>query len=203
MKVKIIQLNVLIFLLWYLMLIIDPSFMPHHFLVSWDALLEGRWWTLLTSVFSHQLLFHLIVNMYFLYSFGGLVENTIGSYAFLKLYLISGIAGSVSHCCFSHYFMGQSDLNALGASGAISGILIYYALTFPWRPVYLMGLIPLPSFVGILMFVVMDVWGLISQINGSLTPIGFGAHLGGSFLGLCYYFLKKYELSRLNRQNIA
>ncbi len=201
--IKMIKLNVVVFILWYLLFMMDPLLMPRHFLASWEALAEGRWWTLITSVFSHQLFFHLLINMYFLYGFGVEVEKNIGSRSFLLLYLMSGIVGSMSHCLISHFLMGQSGLNALGASGAISGVLIYFALSFPWRPVYLLGLIPLPAFVGILMFVVMDVWGLIAQINGSLAPIGFGAHLGGSLFGGFFFLVRKYELARLNRQNIA
>ena len=198
-----IQLNIFVFLLWYLMLIFDPHFMSQHFLVSWKALVEGRWWTLITSVFSHNLLFHLFLNMYFLYNFGLLVESHIGTHSFLALFFFSGVLGSLSHCFFSHYFFGNSDLKALGASGAISGLLIFFALTFPWRPVYLFGLIPIPAAVAIFLFVILDVWGLISQINGKMAPIGFGAHLGGSLAGCSYYFFKKIELARLNRQNIS
>ena len=66
---SIIKLNVFVFFLW---MILGPanSFMTHTFLVSWNSLNEGRIWTLITSVFSHSLLFHLLINMYVFFGFG-------------------------------------------------------------------------------------------------------------------------------------
>jgi membrane associated rhomboid family serine protease len=90
----IIILNAIVFFMW---MIIDTQFMINNFLVSTDSLLEGRVWTLITSVFSHNLPFHLLINMLVFYSFGRVLENILGAKRLLSLFLIAGIAGSFSH----------------------------------------------------------------------------------------------------------
>ena len=185
---SIIKVNVIIFFLWYLLFMVDPTFMAKNFLVSWDGLLEGRFWTLLTSVFSHNLLFHLFINMYFFYGFGKAIELTIGSKKFLTLYLMSGIIASLGHCFVSVMVLHHPETQALGASGAIAGVLVFFALKFPHERVYLLGLLPLPAYSALILFIGIDLWGLVGQSQGSLTPIGYGAHLGGALSGFLYYF---------------
>jgi|GEM_PF-733092 len=188
----IVKTNILVFLLWYLFFLVDPSFMAQNFLVSWSAVVDGRIWTLVTSVFSHNLLFHLFINMYFFYGFGRAIEASVGSRRFFNLYMLSGIAGSLGHCFVSGNLLHQPQLAALGASGAISGVLVFFSFMFPREKVYLLGLIPMPAFVGMLLFVGLDLFGLMAQTQGSQLPIGYGAHLGGALYGATYYFhLKK------------
>lgn len=184
----IVKTNVVVYFLWYLFLLIDPSFMVQNFLVSWSGLLEGRFWTIITSVFSHNAFFHIFINMYFFYGFGKAIETSIGSKKFLTLYLFSGILGSLAHCFVSALILHEPELEALGASGAISGVLVFFALKYPDERVYLLGLIPLPAFSAIFFFIALDVVGFISQAQGSQIPIGYGAHLGGALGGFLYYF---------------
>jgi len=179
----IIKINILVFFFWYVSLLLNSTFMVMNFLVSWDAVREGRFWTLLTSVFSHNLFFHLVSNMYFFYGFGKVLETTLGGATFLRLYLTSGLLGSLGHCFFSIFLLHQPQLLALGASGAISGVLVFFALNYPKERVYLFGLIPMPAIWGIFLFVGLDLTGLIAQTLGSELPIGYGAHLGGAFGG--------------------
>jgi membrane associated rhomboid family serine protease len=187
----IIKTNILVFILWYLFLIVDPIFMAQNFLVSWSGVLDGRVWTVVTSVFSHNLLFHLFINMYFFYGFGRSIETSIGSRRFFNLYMLSGIAGSFGHCLVSGILLKQTQLSALGASGAISGVLVFFSFMFPREKVYLLGLIPMPAFVGMLLFVGLDLFGLMAQTQGSQLPIGYGAHLGGALFGAVYFFHQK------------
>ncbi|MEM3597193.1 MAG: rhomboid family intramembrane serine protease [Candidatus Bathyarchaeia archaeon] len=84
------------------------------------------------SMFLHADVFHILFNMYFLYLFGRAVENALGRLRYLTLYLISGIAASIFHTAFS--FLGGFTayvIPAIGASGAISGILGAYLMLFP------------------------------------------------------------------------
>lgn len=187
----IVKTNVVVFLLWYLFMLVDPSFMTQNFLVSWTGIMNGRIWTLVTSVFSHNLLFHLFINMYFFYGFGRAIETSVGSRCFFNLYIFSGIAGSLGHCFVSGTILQQPQLAALGASGAISGVLVFFSFMFPREKVYLLGLIPMPAFVGMLLFVGLDLFGLMAQTKGSQLPIGYGAHLGGALFGGIYYFKQK------------
>lgn len=185
----IIQINILVFFLWYLSLLLNSTFMVLNFLVSWDAVWAGRFWTLLTSVFSHNLFFHLFLNMYFFYGFGKVLEATLGGGTFLRLYLTSGLLGSLGHCFLSTFLLHQPQLLALGASGAISGVLVFFALNYPKERVYLLGLIPMPAIWGIFLFVGLDLTGLIAQTLGSEIPIGYGAHLGGAVGGAINFFV--------------
>jgi membrane associated rhomboid family serine protease len=183
----IIRWNVFIFFLWFLMIFVDPIFMEKHFLLSWTAVSEGRFWTLLTSVFSHNLFFHLLINMYFFYGFGKALEGILGSKRFLRLYLLSGFSGSIGHCLVSFFILNRPDLMALGASGAIAGVIIFFGLMFPKEKVYFFGLIPLPAMWAVLIFIVFELRGLFAQAQGSMAPIGYEAHLGGALGGFFYY----------------
>lgn len=185
-----IGLNVAVFLTWFFA---DRSFdlqifLVENFLVSWTALTDGRVWTLVTSMFSHNLLWHLLMNMFALSSFGPILESGMGSWRFLKFYFLAGIVGSLSHAVVSAYIVGDPSLPAHGASGAISGLILLFALTFPKERLLILGIIPIPALVGSLLFVGLDVWGLYAQAGGGGLPIGHGAHLGGAAVGLAYYF---------------
>jgi membrane associated rhomboid family serine protease len=182
-----LAINTGVFALW---LILGQSlFMLENFLVSWDALAAGRTWTLLTSVFSHLFVLHFLVNMFVLWSFGPIVEYTIGSMRFFSFYLFAGVIASLAHAFVSAFVLGQPDTPALGASGAISGVILLFAFIYPRARILLFGLIPMPALTGALLFVGLDVLGLIWQAEGGGLPIGHGAHLGGAVTGILYYFL--------------
>lgn len=182
----IIKLNIAVFALWILG---KPNFMIHNFLVSYDLVQSGKVWTLLTSVFSHNMVFHLFINMFILWGFGNAMENIMGPKKFLVFYMAAGLAGSLAHCFASAYLIGQPSLPALGASGAIAGVLILFALMNPKQLVLLFGLIPMPALGAAILFIGLDIWGLVSQTRGSEVPIGHGAHLGGALVGVVYYFI--------------
>ena len=82
-----LALNILVFLMW--LLLGQSQFMLENFLISWSALEAGRWWTLLTSEFSHVWFAHILLNMLVLMSFGPIVEFTIGSGRFIRFYLLA------------------------------------------------------------------------------------------------------------------
>jgi membrane associated rhomboid family serine protease len=170
--------------------------MINNFLVSWDHLAEGRFWVLLTAVFSHNLLFHILLNMFVLKSFGPYIEQTLGSRKFLNFYLLCGLFSSLCHAVLSAFYLREPGIPALGASGAISGVILFFSLLFPKEKIYILGLIPVPALIGALLFIGLDVWGLIAQSNGGGLPIGHGAHLGGAFMGILYfiYFVRKRRI---------
>lgn len=188
---KIIIVNIVIFLFWNLgsSSESESEFMVNNFLVSWNHLLDGRYWVLLTSAFSHTMLFHLFMNMFVLRSFGSVVEATLGSQRFLKFYLIASVVSSLSHALVSTYLMNKPDLPALGASGAVSGVIMLFAVLFPRERILILGLIPIPAIWGVIMMAGLDIWGLMAQTEGGGLPIGHGAHLGGTLTGILYYFL--------------
>lgn len=184
----IIKLNIIVFILWFI-LAPRPEFMLQNFLVSWSAVTSGRFWTLLTSVFSHNMLFHLLINMYVFFGFGSAMERVLGSKKFLFFYLMAGLVGSLGHCLVSSLILKAPEIPALGASGAVSGVILVFSLMFPREKLLILGIIPIPAIFGALLFVGLDIWGLIAQSRGSSLPIGYGAHLGGAMAGLLYYII--------------
>jgi membrane associated rhomboid family serine protease len=187
----IVAVNVLVFLAWQ-MTGTDETirrFMAENFLVSTVHLQAGHVWTLLTSVFSHSDLWHILINMFVLWSFGSIMERLLGSARFAAFYLASGVFASAAHCAVSA-LMGRGQTAALGASGAVAAVLMAYALTFPKHRILLFGVVPMPALGGVLLFVGFDIWGLIAQGQGGGLPIGHGAHLGGALAGAVFWWLQ-------------
>lgn len=184
-------INSVVFLAWNFSGVagIPLNFMENHFLVNWSGLTEGRYWILITAAFSHISFWHFFMNMFVLNSFGPIVERTLGFLKFIKFYFLAGVISSFCHGLVSMWLLNQPDLPALGASGAISGIVFLFALIFPKQKILLFGLIPLPALWGALLFAGLDIWGLFAQAEGGGLPIGHGAHLGGAITGIAYYFL--------------
>ena len=103
-------------------------------------------WTLLTHMFSHVMFFHLFANMFSLFFLGSFCEKIIGKKRFLWFYLIAGLFAGIFFTLLSFYFgnselgakiFGSPDIAALGASGAIFGILGLLAVLVPKAKVYL------------------------------------------------------------------
>jgi len=196
----ILLLNGLVFLLWWWPG--GTSFMVENFLVSWPHVTEGRLWVLITSVFSHNLLLHLMVNMVVLLSFGAPLEMLMGRRQFLTLYLVAGVVASLAHVLTSRFLIGEPGTPALGASGALAAVLLLFSFSFPKARVLLFFIVPLPAIAAALAFIALDVWGLIAQTGGGGLPIGHGAHLGGALAGIVYWLLRGGALRR-RRERLA
>lgn len=127
--------------------------------------------------------------MYAFFGFGAVLETVLGRKRFLIFYLWAGIFASFCHVIVSSFLIGDPSLAALGASGAISGVILLFSLMFPQEKLLLLGLIPVPAYAASILIVGIDLWGLISQTRGGTLPIGHGAHLGGALFGLIYYLI--------------
>ncbi len=183
-------INIAVYLAW-LASSASPQlrrFMVENFLVSPAHILTGRIWTLLTSVFSHAELWHLLINMIVLVSFGQVMEWLMGTRRFLTFYLAAGVFASMCHCLTSALILGKMNVLALGASGALSAVVLVFALRFPKEKILVFGIIPIPALVGAIAFIGLDLWGLTAQAHGGGLPIGHGAHLGGAAFGLIIWF---------------
>lgn len=190
-----IAINVVVYLMWNYGRDFGVSlgFMVDNFLVSYDGLANGHFWTLLTSAFSHNMFLHIALNMFVLNSFGPIICYTLGPRRFLGFYLCAGILGSLSHALVSKFILGEGDIPALGASGAIAGLILLFSLLYPRQKILMFAIIPVPAILGALLFVGLDIWGLVAQAEGGGLPIGHGAHLGGSLAGLIYFFILRAE----------
>jgi membrane associated rhomboid family serine protease len=143
------------------------------------------WSTLLTSMFLHGGWMHLGGNMLYLWIFGDNLEKVMGAARFLVFYLGCGLAASFAHIAFG----AGSNIPAVGASGAISGVLGGYLVLFPRNQVRVLtrgGVAHVPA------IVVLGFWIFIQFINGigSLTTttetggVAYMAHIGGFVAGL-------------------
>lgn len=156
--------------------------------------LAGRHYTLaqafvplLTCMFLHGGWLHIIGNMWFLWIFGGNVEDRMGSAAYLAFYMICGIGSGISQVAFSW----GSVTPSIGASGAIAGVLGAYLVYFPTSRIlslvpllviWFMARIPAWIFIG-LWFIVEFLSGLGSLATASSGGIAWWAHVGGFLLG--------------------
>jgi membrane associated rhomboid family serine protease len=159
----------------YSVLALNPSRFP------------GMWWTLVTYMFVHAWLAHLAFNMFTLWMFGPRVEQAWGTRTFVQFYLWCGLGGGIAHLLFAEHS------SVIGASGAISGVLVAYALRWPDEEVFLFGVIPMKSRWLIAAMIGMNIIFALSPNSG----IDWTAHLGG--MGFGWLFLKLYSLGGLDR----
>ena len=134
-------------------------------------------WTFITSIFLHADFFHLFFNLFALFFFGIYLERIIGNSSFATLFIVSGIVGNLG------YLLTASNpfIPAIGASGAIYGIIGTLAVIAPSLLVYIYGFIPVPMALAAFIWVLMDVAGLFMP-----TGVAHAAHLGGMVVGLIY-----------------
>src|SRR3989337_1206844 len=102
---------------------------------------EGYVWQLFTYMFLHGGLFHILFNMFALYIFGGDIERAWGTKEFIKYYFIAGVGAGIASFLLSF----NSSVVTIGASGAIFGLLVAFALMFPERIIYLYFLFPIKA----------------------------------------------------------
>ena len=147
-----------------------------------------KYWTILTSMFTHGGWFHLIGNMLFLWVFGNNIEDATGHGKFLIFYLLCGVAAAATQTLISPH----SIVPMVGASGAISGVLGAYLLLYPRVRVHTLIILPIYiTTVAIPAWVMLGYWALLQLLSGlgSLTQVeqggvAFFAHVGGFVAGL-------------------
>jgi uncharacterized protein len=152
-----------------------------------------RPYIILTSMFLHGDMNHIFFNMYGLFMFGPLLEERIGWKRFAALYLGSGLIAAVGHAAISMLFTGRIQ-TALGASGAIMGMIGALIILMPDLKLLFFFFIPMSLRTAGIIWAIMDSWGAFqSLILGIPTGIGNIAHLAGMATGIIYGML-------LNRQ---
>ena len=190
-----ILVNVLVFLFQYTLsphafkaFMMANATVPARF-PAWlagHAPFDAAFLPLLTSMFLHSGIAHIAGNMLFLWIFGDNVEDFYGHFTYLLFYLVCGIGSGLLHVLFNL----NSAVPALGASGAISGVMGAYALVYPRSRILTLVfifLVPIPA------VIILGYWFILQFLSGvSSLAVGAGAsggvawwaHVGGFLLGM-------------------
>jgi membrane associated rhomboid family serine protease len=146
-------------------------------------------YTLLTAMFVHGDIFHILSNMLYLYIFGNNVEDSMGSGRFVIFYLLCGVLASFAHILIDP----TSKIPTLGASGAVSGVLGAYLVMYPRERVdALIGyfLIRVRAVVVLLSwFALQLLYGILSLGQTGQGGVAFFAHIGGFIAGALLIFI--------------
>ena len=164
--------------------------------LSVPGIRSGCLWQFLTYQFLHGGILHLVLNCWGLYLFGQEIEDRLGRFRFLKLYLFSGIVGGVVQVICALLAPKLFGAAVVGASAGVFGLIAAYAALFPERQLTLLLFFVIPV---TLRAKTMLLWGVIIALAGSLFPfdhVAHAAHLGGMLGGLLYLNLMKGEGAR-------
>ena len=161
----------------------DPGLIDRYAFVPNRVYERGEWYRLISGGFLHGGIGHLAFNMLTLYFFGPVLELVLGSVSFGVVYFGSLI---VAHLFLLAKYRDDPDYSAVGASGAISGVLFGFCLFFPFQKIYLF-LIPIgiPAFLFAIGFAGYSYWASNQPAHaGIFGRVAHEAHLGGALGGL-------------------
>jgi membrane associated rhomboid family serine protease len=175
--VKIIVFNILVFLvtsyLWpkgFYYLAMIPSFVRHGYIYQ-----------PFSYMFVHGSFSHLFFNMLSLFIFGTMVEKRIGSKEFLLFYLLTGLfSGIIS---FISYYLGGMNVVLVGASGAIYGVLLLFAVFFPYSVIFVFGILPVRAPILIIIYALIELYSQVFSRGGNVAHL---THLSGLVFAYLY-----------------
>ena len=175
-------LNVAVFLLTFLV----PSLVLTFGLIP-AAVIQKLWvWQPITYMFLHGSLTHILFNMLALWMFGVELELAWGTRFFAKYYFVSGVGAGISTILVSLLPFAFADQMyaavTVGASGAIYGLLLAYALIYPNRTIYYI-VFPIPAR---LFVIIVGAISLFSAMSGAGSGVAHLTHLGGILAGYLY-----------------
>lgn len=160
-----------------------------------SCFLQGQIWRLVTYAFVHSEgdLWHIAGNMICLWLFGPDIESIYGSWEFLRLYLTAAVAAAL--CQVALAMVLNENTRMIGASGAVMAVMMLYAIHYPRRKVYIMGVIPIEIRWLVGLYVAYDAYPVWQQLigNGARGNVAHAAHLGGLLYG---YLFWKFDLRR-------
>ena len=146
-----------------------------------------RPWQLVTYAFMHGGFEHILFNMFALYMFGGVIENTFGARNYTIYYFVCAIVAAVAQLLVMKYFP-NGFYPTIGASGAIFGLLVAFGVMYPRMKMFLIFLpIPMPAWVFVVGYILLE---LFFGVSGYESGVAHFAHLGGAvggFLLLQYW----------------
>lgn len=187
---KILFINVIAFVLTLILSSMNVN--VFEYFGQWSYKSDNFYpWQLITHQFLHAGFFHIIFNMLALVTIGTFVEKFLGQKKFLLFYLLCGVGSAILHMTLSNHV----TIPMVGASGALFGLLVLFAIIHPNEKLYLF-FIPIgirsKYLVGALL-VIEVLLGLFSTSDG----VGHWAHVGGAFTGIFLYSFNKRYLSNI------
>jgi membrane associated rhomboid family serine protease len=166
------------------------------FQLNVQTVTEGQVWRLLTYAFLHDPSdpFHILFNMLILWFFGVAMEEIYGRHEFLAMYLTAAVVGGLGFVALN---LSSNPLQpVVGASGAVTAVMVLYALHYPRRTILLMGILPIQVWLLVLLSVGWDVWNLLAMMRARAAfpgaqflgpPIAFSVHVAGAAFAFAYY----------------
>lgn len=180
-----------------------------------QAVLEQYWlWQLATYMFLHGDLMHILFNMLALWMFGVELERMWGTRFFLRYYFITGVGAALTTLGLALLPVGFGEQlyrsTTIGASGAVYGLLLAFAIYYPNRPILMFMVFPVPARVFVIIIGAIAFLSSISQPQGGIAHV---AHLGGLLAGYAYlkrgrggvladvrYRYVKWKMNRLKKK---
>lgn len=162
------------------------GFFTNALVLNRSLVLEGQVWRLLTYAFLHDpdQLFHILFNMLFLWWFGSDMEDLLGPREFLAFYLIAAFVGGLGFMFAG--FLGTAGGVCLGASGAVTAVLVLCACYYPSR-IILVFFLPVPIWLFVGFQVAQDTFMFLSKTP---TSVAVSVHLAGALFGFLYFRYK-------------
>jgi len=166
-----------------------PARYTHPQWASWAGFPVDNYWPFVTSMFLHGGWLHIVLNMWTLWIFGDNIEDRMGTVRFLLFFVVCGIASLLAHW----WANPLSRVPAIGASGAIAGVLGAYLVMFPRSRI--IAIVPIffyPLFIEIPAFFYLTLWFLIQLASGAMVSaesasmggVAWWAHIGGFVVGV-------------------
>lgn len=135
---------------------------------------------IVTHMFTHGGFSHILFNMFSLWMFGKILENLWGGKRFLLFYLISGIGAAIAHLAVQYLMGGNGP--AVGASGAVMGILVAFGYLFPNTELFILFIpFPVKAKWVVIGYIAIDLFSGVARFSGD--NIAHFAHLGGALTG--------------------
>jgi membrane associated rhomboid family serine protease len=162
-----------------------PAFLGGH------GSFEPAFLPLVTSLFLHAGIAHILGNMLFLWIFGDNVEAAFGHLRYLLFYLVCGVGSGLTHIAFNLH----SHIPALGASGAISGVMGSYMLLYPRERIttlVFIFVVPIPAVIILGTWFLFQFFAGINGLGASVTGgVAVWAHIGGFLLGVIFTLMAR------------
>ena len=188
-------------IIMYVATLINEDFMVGTFAMFFPTSPYFRWWQPITHMFMHGGFWHIFFNMYTLVMFGMVVERALGTKKYLWFYFITGLGAAALHTGVEWLELNYMDggigilyTPMVGASGAIFGVLVAFAMLYPQaRLTLIFPPITLDAKWWVIIFIGIE---LVTGITGTAMGIAHFAHLGGALFGwlLIRYWRKTHKL---------